>query len=104
MHTISLDAVDLDSLPNKITVQSSYKLNLPRHLLIHAANIKLMEPIGQGDEMQVTIVLFNIHRDVYTVGEFGIVYKGYIVKEQGRIMTDTVAVKTLKGNVQLLFY
>ena len=33
------------------------------------------------------------------VGEFGIVYKGYIiVKEQGSIVTDIVAVKTLKGD------
>ena len=34
---------------------------------------------------------------MYTVGEFGIVYKGYIVKKQGSIVTDTVAIKTLKG-------
>ena len=34
---------------------------------------------------------------MYTAGEFGIVYKGYIVKEQGSIVTDTVAIKTLKG-------
>ena len=34
---------------------------------------------------------------MYIVGEFGIVYKGYIVKEQGSIVTDTVAIKTLKG-------
>ena len=32
------------------------------------------------------------------VGEFGIVYKGYIVKQQGSIVTDTVAIKTLKGD------
>ena len=31
------------------------------------------------------------------VGEFGIVYKGYVVKDQGSIMTDIVAIKTLKG-------
>ena len=31
------------------------------------------------------------------IGEFGIVYKGYIIKEQGNIVTDTVAIKTLKG-------
>ena len=31
------------------------------------------------------------------IGEFGIVYKGYIVKEQGSIVTDTVAIKTLKS-------
>ena len=33
------------------------------------------------------------------VGEFGIVYKGYVVKEQGSIVTDLVAIKTLKGIV-----
>ena len=34
---------------------------------------------------------------MYNVGEFGIVYKGYVVKEQGSIVTDIVAIKTLKG-------
>ena len=38
-------------------------------------------------------LLYYIH-----VGEFGIVYRGYIVKEQGSIVTDTVAIKTLKGD------
>ena len=28
---------------------------------------------------------------------YSIVYKGYIVKEQGSIVIDTVAIKTLKG-------
>ena len=31
------------------TVQSSYKLNIPEHLIIHAANIELCEAIGQGN-------------------------------------------------------
>ena len=30
------------------TVQSSYKLKLPPHLIVHAANIKMTETIGQG--------------------------------------------------------
>ena len=47
----SLDAVNRDSFPRTISVQSSYKLKLPQHLLIHASDIKLVEPIGQGDEM-----------------------------------------------------
>ena len=29
-------------------VQSSYKLNLPPHLTVHASNIKMTESIGQG--------------------------------------------------------
>ena len=37
----------------------------------------------------------------YVKGEFGIVYKGYIVKKQGDIVTDIVAIKTLKGNFKL---
>ena len=39
----------------------------------------------------------------YTIiGEFGIVYKGYIIKKQGNIVTDTVAVKTLKGIIIII--
>ena len=30
------------------TVQSSYKLKLPPHLIAYAANIKITETIGQG--------------------------------------------------------
>ena len=32
------------------SVQSSYKLNLPKHLILHASNIKLSESIGQGKQ------------------------------------------------------
>ena len=52
----SLDAVDHGSFPRTIFVQSSYKLNLPPYLLIHAANIKLVEPIGQGDSVMLCYV------------------------------------------------
>ena len=45
---------------------------------------------------QYKVCICNIAQ-LSTLGEFGIVYKGYIVKEQGSIVTDTVAVKTLKG-------
>ena len=31
------------------------------------------------------------------VGEFGVVYKAYIMKNMGQIVKDVVAVKTLKG-------
>ena len=33
-----------------------------------------------------------------TSGEFGVVYKGHLVKHHGQVVTETVAVKTLKGN------
>ena len=107
---ISLDAVDQELLPRTIiSVQSSYKLHLPPYLLIHSANIKLAEPIGQGAKQichesyhyayHIYYVLLIIILLALIVGEFGIVYKGYIiVKEQGSIVTDIVAVKTLKGD------
>lgn len=41
-----------DTFPRIISVQSSYKLSLSPHLIIHASNVKLMEPIGQGDGQQ----------------------------------------------------
>ncbi len=31
------------------------------------------------------------------LGEFGVVYKGHITTNQGQVVTDTVAIKTLKG-------
>ena len=31
------------------------------------------------------------------LGEFGVVYKGHIVKDLGRTVTEVVAIKTLKG-------
>ena len=33
-----------------------------------------------------------------TSGEFGVVYKGHLIKDQGQVVTETVAIKTLKGN------
>ena len=30
-------------------------------------------------------------------GEFGVVYKGHILKNMGQIVTNVVAIKTLKG-------
>ena len=34
--------------PRAFSVQSSYKLNLPPHLIIPSSSIKLVESIGQG--------------------------------------------------------
>ena len=31
------------------------------------------------------------------LGEFGVVYKGHIVKDLGQTVTEVVAIKTLKG-------
>ena len=93
------------------SVQSSFRLNLSPHLIIKAANIKLIETIGQGEYYYCTHCL-NISVPVmcdgfimpciYVIiimflGEFGVVYKGHIVKDLGRTVTEIVAIKTLKG-------
>ena len=37
------------------------------------------------------VILFNV------IGEFGVVYKGHLVQEGG-VVIETVAIKTLKGS------
>ena len=50
------------------------------------------------DSLMLLLCAWSIIITINNVlGEFGIVYKGYIIKEQGSIVTDTVAIKTLKG-------
>ena len=41
----------------------------------------------------------TITHDAYIIllGEYGIVYKGFLVKNLGGIVTELVAIKTLKG-------
>jgi hypothetical protein len=58
-------AVGLDSLPKTISVQSSYKLHLPPYLLVHSVNIKLVEPIGQGDMHAETHAEKHAERNMY---------------------------------------
>ena len=41
-------------------VQSSYRLNLPPHLIVHASNIKMTETIGQGSYKPVVFVQVSI--------------------------------------------
>ena len=82
-----------------LSVQSSFQLKLPPHLILPSSNIKLVEPIGQGKVLHnhdvlhvVTITCPALH-----LGEFGIVYKGYITRNRGEVVSDVVAIKTLKG-------
>ena len=35
------------------------------------------------------------------VGEFGVVYKGHLLKDLGQTVIGVVAVKTLKGDIQV---
>ena len=41
-------------------VQSSYKLNLPPHLIIHSSNIKMTETIGQGKLIIILLLFFAL--------------------------------------------
>ena len=89
-------------ISQRLFVQSSYKLNLPPYLIISASNLKLCESIGQGNlNILATMSPIPIIVILHT-GEFGIVYKGHIVKDQGtkQVVAETVAVKTLKGMLQ----
>ena len=58
--------------------------------------------------MHVLLASFGRHQLSYHVhgfhiGEFGIVYKAHIVKHKnGQVVTETMAVKTLKGEPDIL--
>ena len=44
-------------------------------------------------------------QDHFLIGEFGIVYKAHIVKHKdGQVVTETMAVKTLKGELKLIMH
>ena len=82
-------------------MKSSFELNLPSYLIIPSSSIKLNETIGQGIQSiwpssnlsySIPIVLYSI-----TLGEFGIVYKGYIRKSDSHLIEEYLAIKTLKG-------
>ena len=84
------------------TVQSSYRLSLPPNLIVHASTIEIKETIGQGfvvhyilAQLILSLLSEKIIRSV--LGEFGIVYKGHITANQGKVVNETVAIKTLKG-------
>ena len=98
----------------EFTVQSSFKLILPPHLIITASSVKLNEIIGQGNTHETCMTnacmsLLNLdvtsscHVDCFRIGEFGIIYKAHIVKHKnGQVVTETMAVKTLKGEPDIL--
>ena len=49
------------------------------------------------------MMIIIIFYDCAIIGEFGIVYKGHILKDPGPVVTDIVAIKTLKGMCLLYF-
>ena len=92
----------------QFTVQSSYKLNIPSSLMIPSCNLKLGSTLGQGKliltvcnsyiaTMHTIICMLNNFNLSTCPGEFGVVYKGYLKSGISDAISDTVAVKTLKG-------
>lgn len=75
------------------SVHTSLKLDLPHHLIISSASIKLNETIGQGKTYKLGRTTID---DIIVIGEYGIVYKGYIIKD-GESFDEYLAIKTLKG-------
>ena len=83
----------------KVHINSIYlHISLSMHQVLNWLN--LLGKVNRLNNEKYCCLLINSY-----VGEFGIVYKGYIVKEhaqlQGSVITDTVAIKTLKG-IQIL--
>ena len=83
----------------KVHINSIYlHISLSMHQVLNWLN--LLGKVNGLNNVKYCCLLINSY-----VGEFGIVYKGYIVKEhaqlQGSVITDTVAIKTLKG-IQIL--
>ena len=49
MHYVDCFIMTVTTGQRQFSVQSSFKLNFSPHLIIKAANIKLIETIGQGE-------------------------------------------------------
>ena len=82
----------------EISVKSSFKLDLPPHLIISSSSIKLLETFGQGSYYICSVNRVVCSNDLnYVLGEFGIVYKGYIIKGNTKAVDEYLAIKTLKG-------
>lgn len=93
------DAHDFVST-RRISVQSSFRLKLPPPLIVEASSIKVADPIGQGSIL-LGITLFQII-PYESLGEFGIVYKGQLMRTTGRFsQSEIVAIKTLKGKCEM---
>ena len=46
--------------------------------------------------------LSEILHNAYILGEYGIVYKGFLTRNLGGIVTELVAIKTLKGKISIV--
>jgi hypothetical protein len=88
----------------KISVISNLNMDVPQTLILNSCNLQLGKTIGQGTCMclptyvgQSQVILYLVHVPHAPSGEFGIVYKGLLKKSFNEQFTETVAVKTLKG-------
>ena len=63
--------------------------------------MKLLDKVNwlslQSNLANITLCFSTV--EISISGEFGVVYKGHILKGQGQIVSEIVAIKTLKGNI-----
>ena len=82
-------------------IPSSYAAVLSDSM-IDRSNIKLLELIGHGEwTIHTSKIYFSMFKNL--LGEFGVVYRALLTKEDSSSMPTAVAVKTLKG-IALLIY
>ena len=94
----SADSADHDNTQH-VVIRGSFRDKLPPSLKIKSADLRVLDPIGQGiidnDTMQLQLSNnYQTHNRIAYAGEFGIVYKGYLA---GQYIDEVVAIKTLKG-------
>ena len=56
----------------------------------------MAETVGQG-LLATHVICCEESFMSFPSGEFGVVYKGHLIKDQGQFVTEMVAIKTLKG-------
>ena len=98
---ISYNLTERDLDQWKHSVDSSVVLDLPPHLIIPSASIKLIETIAEGmNNIILHAIKIIIIMHLY-IGEFSIVFKGYIIKfkhhDGQEAFDEYLAIKTLKG-------
>ena len=85
-----------------MVVKGSLKAKITPSLHISSKNLQISDLIGQGktEKWTTLCITINFSHELFNyiihdhAGEFGIVYKGYLVD---RFTTEIVAIKTLKG-------
>ena len=63
IHNVALEVSYVGKLEEdrrKLSVESSFKLDLPPHLIIPSASIKLLASIGQGVFLPVRLLYYTV--------------------------------------------